>query len=662
MPSSSILGRDGLYYRIPDFDEFDGSNDFNMQAYNRKMVGDLQLSDLDPSIRLLQPDTAMIRRSDEEDGYGLSPVADMGSRISPGMAGARLMTRTGSIPMTDNSDVGRDVLQARVPMSNWPSAAVLDSDGRDATSRAFSATPNVTTRNSGLLSRFGVVTPQANRFDFIHSDDVPEGISGDALLSKANGEDYLDSLSPAHSMKDVLSKEIDTDNERSPYLQRAADRWQGMPVLTREEVEAGVNAPVQIDDLLGNLQDIRVAPRTYTIGLDDNPSLIGKRFFGDARAGKAILEANGLPSTVEGARRLRVGNVLTIPDHLTRANLRAGGQLIAADTLERQQAAELAQRQRAEESNSQTSFGNSTAQPSKSELVSSFNGIKEGIKDVGRKLKEKHGDDIFSKGFDQNSIYITTYADINKNNPELGWTGLAPFASNEVRAALAWLAKRSVRNRGESVEGKYLLSATPDRGLDRSSMPGMAFDSLANGNQAVFEDLTPYLRFYQKHGAAKLLSIAKSIDMHEDLQTAFKTLQASQETKDPERAEILRAISAKQMLLHEQRNVLQKMYDEPITSGGAWLNGATGSRILPLDVHVGKKDQPGYFEISPTDKSIDLSNFDDRWAYAGKGLDQFTARYNNPATRDITRQQIHQMADPRNLYQIPPELQLYLKR
>lgn len=83
---------------------------------------------------------------------------------------------------------------------------------------------------------------------------------------------------------------------------------------------------------------------------------------------------------------------------------------------------------------------------------------------------------------------------------------------------------------------------------------------------------------------------------------------------------------------------------------------------MPLDVHVGKKQEPGYFEISPTDKSIDLSNFDQRWDYAGKGLDQFTSRYDNPATREITRQQIQKMADPRNLYPIPPELVPYMKR
>ncbi|BBB62531.1 hypothetical protein UNDKW_4258 [Undibacterium sp. KW1] len=69
MPNSSILGRDGLYYRIPDFDEFDGSSDFNIQAYNRKMVDDLQLSDLDTSIRLLQDDIYQSKDNFDAGGY-----------------------------------------------------------------------------------------------------------------------------------------------------------------------------------------------------------------------------------------------------------------------------------------------------------------------------------------------------------------------------------------------------------------------------------------------------------------------------------------------------------------------------------------------------------------------------------------------------------------
>ncbi len=94
MPSS-ILGRDDLYYRIPDFDEFDGSDDFNIQAYNKNMVDDLQLSDLDPSIRLLKPKTISLADNDESpDGPPFFAGAD--SRFPPTDIGIRLATTDGN--------------------------------------------------------------------------------------------------------------------------------------------------------------------------------------------------------------------------------------------------------------------------------------------------------------------------------------------------------------------------------------------------------------------------------------------------------------------------------------------------------------------------------------------------------------------------------------
>ena len=55
MPNSSIRGRDGLYYRIPDFDELDGYDNFNAQDYASNMADDLQLSDLDPASVFCHP-------------------------------------------------------------------------------------------------------------------------------------------------------------------------------------------------------------------------------------------------------------------------------------------------------------------------------------------------------------------------------------------------------------------------------------------------------------------------------------------------------------------------------------------------------------------------------------------------------------------------------
>jgi hypothetical protein len=105
------------------------------------------------------------------------------------------------------------------------------------------------------------------------------------------------------------------------------------------------------DELLGGRDDVNGmdlqsdqyrAPRTYTVQRGDNPASIGRTFFGDERAGAAILAANGLNASVRGARGLQIGQVLTLPDDISEGNLRAGGRLIGADTSIRAQEAAAA--------------------------------------------------------------------------------------------------------------------------------------------------------------------------------------------------------------------------------------------------------------------------------------------------------------------------------
>ncbi len=75
----------------------------------------------------------------------------------------------------------------------------------------------------------------------------------------------------------------------------------------------------------------RTGPRTYTVRAGDNPANIGRAFYGDERAGAAILAASGLSPSVRGARNLQVGQVLTLPEDISSAALRAGGGLIDSD-------------------------------------------------------------------------------------------------------------------------------------------------------------------------------------------------------------------------------------------------------------------------------------------------------------------------------------------
>lgn len=123
MPNrSSILGRDGLYYRIPDFDDLDGYDDFDPQAYNQHLADDLQLSDLGPNISRLKPSTVVGRGGSDEDRYSLPFSADMGSRFSPAELDIRLPAADehfyGSSPQTYTT--GQSLLPPATPGQSDP--------------------------------------------------------------------------------------------------------------------------------------------------------------------------------------------------------------------------------------------------------------------------------------------------------------------------------------------------------------------------------------------------------------------------------------------------------------------------------------------------------------------------------------------------------------
>lgn len=113
----------------------------------------------------------------------------------------------------------------------------------------------------------------------------------------------------------------------------AEDRAMRQAALNPMELptsNAGINATEAIPN----------EPRTYTVKKGDSPASIARAFFGDERVGALILAASGLSPSVRGARSLQVGQVLTIPENLSSQALRAGGNLIGADTSIRMQEAE----------------------------------------------------------------------------------------------------------------------------------------------------------------------------------------------------------------------------------------------------------------------------------------------------------------------------------
>ena len=102
--SKSILGRDGLYYKIPYFDEFDGSSN---QPYGNSMADELKLSEqLGPNIPILQYDTAMSRGDNEEDRHRQAPFAVMDNARIPAQPYANLPGRDNVFqPLTNDESL-----------------------------------------------------------------------------------------------------------------------------------------------------------------------------------------------------------------------------------------------------------------------------------------------------------------------------------------------------------------------------------------------------------------------------------------------------------------------------------------------------------------------------------------------------------------------------
>ncbi|MFZ6780755.1 hypothetical protein ACO0LD_28310 [Undibacterium sp. Ji83W] len=144
MPNrSSIRGRDGLYYRVPDLDELDGYDNFNPPAYGKDLADELQLSDFDPNIRLLQSDTARSRGNFDTDS-DRPQVSDvmggMSTRFIPAGMDFRYAAENGnfSAAMADTSGYAPENLQTSTPVRGLLSRVM---PGNDEDGGEISVTP-----------------------------------------------------------------------------------------------------------------------------------------------------------------------------------------------------------------------------------------------------------------------------------------------------------------------------------------------------------------------------------------------------------------------------------------------------------------------------------------------------------------------------------------
>ncbi|MCH8622514.1 polymorphic toxin type 30 domain-containing protein [Undibacterium sp. TS12] len=215
--SKSILGRDGLYCRIPYFDEFDDSGN---QPYGDSMADELKLSaQLGPNIPVLQENSNISRSGNNEDYYRQPPFADISNWLYPIDADVRLSVRNGnfSAPMANAGSFTLENLQASAPLRDVLSRSV---PGSTETNNEFSVAQDLKKRNTGLLNRFDFTTPQENRPDSINPDEHQDRNSAYTSDIANKGPSYYEE-DLARAIR-LANTERYTDGPFPPVLSRAA--------------------------------------------------------------------------------------------------------------------------------------------------------------------------------------------------------------------------------------------------------------------------------------------------------------------------------------------------------------------------------------------------------------------------------------------------------
>lgn len=161
---------------------------------------------------------------------------------------------------------------------------------------------------------------------------------------------------------------------------------------------------------------------------------------------------------------------------------------------------------------------------------------------------EAAADAITNKSHDpleRNRFINAAYAQMYLNNPKLEWLGAAAFASKQVGCGL-----KAAKDAMDIAEGDRRWSV---EGADpilqvKGAFAKPVFESLANGNRAVFKDIYPCHLFYEKYGLDKLQQCAGARQPRVDK----KVLDGFQDIEDGHSA-----VGALKILQHEQLDLLQ---------------------------------------------------------------------------------------------------------
>jgi len=244
-----------------------------------------------------------------------------------------------------------------------------------------------------------------------------------------------------------------------------------------------------------------------------------------------------------------------------------------------------------------------------------------------------------------NTFVLAHYGAFSEQLPSFLWPQLGVFAANEVRYSLA-KALGFAEYAGDGVVTDGLRKVT---------------GTVIHYQKEVAADLGSLALLYQEHGAQKLQSAAFLSD---EAKEGFR-LQASADLAaahgDLEGFRAYQTNAAVQFGYHEQRNVLQRMWDQPEMRALASINSilaiATDGLVdfMPADIHIGtnKLTDTGFNSrtIAAPYALYDLSDGPTRDGIALHAFHELNILRQTGIGSDIIQQGIYNLGQGINLYQ-----------
>ncbi|WP_046655866.1 putative Ig domain-containing protein [Lysobacter capsici] len=240
-----------------------------------------------------------------------------------------------------------------------------------------------------------------------------------------------------------------------------------------------------------------------------------------------------------------------------------------------------------------------------------------------------------------NSLIVKKYASIGLNNPEFLWARLAASVAYQVRTdALIPLIESTNAAQASVVGLQNLPLGTPGAYIAENETA----IRILQGQKDVYMDIIPLFEIYNEYGPDAAAYVARESFPNKRIGDLIgksyealgrSQLKLSEGDKITARAEQWRAATL--LLYHEQRDVLQPMYEHSgvnaIFSANGWFLNKTGG-ALGANYIVDVK--PNIKIVPPKSYQFnDFTTFSSRWQVAGAGLISFARINSDPRQHNI---------------------------